>query len=149
MPFQQCKHWKSKLVNKNFQTWLLIGWRLCCQPISSHVGKSLSTNMLWFFSVTQAPVHCVPNLLVMADLGSIYSIRPGPGGSNSPLDFCLLSCAMQYNMSRNMCAVVLCGVLLSLYIQLSRVYVMNSAIFFNVSPRESPVPLVHTSSPFY
>ena len=32
---------KSMLVNKDFQTWHLIGWRLCCQPIRYQVWKSL------------------------------------------------------------------------------------------------------------
>ena len=35
----------SMLVNKDFLTWLLIGWRLCCQPIRCQVWKSLFTNM--------------------------------------------------------------------------------------------------------
>ena len=35
----------SMLVNKDFLTWLLIGWRLCCQPIRYQVWKSLLTNM--------------------------------------------------------------------------------------------------------
>ena len=33
------------LVNTDFLTWLLIGWRLCCQPIRCQVWKSLLTNM--------------------------------------------------------------------------------------------------------
>ena len=43
----------SMLVNKDFLTWLLIGWRLCCQPIRCQVWKSLLTNMdfnMEFFS---------------------------------------------------------------------------------------------------
>ena len=35
----------SMLVNKDFLTWLLIGWRLCCQPIRCQVWKPLLTNM--------------------------------------------------------------------------------------------------------
>ena len=35
----------SLLVNKDFLTWLLIGWRLCCQPIRCQVWKYLLTNM--------------------------------------------------------------------------------------------------------
>ena len=35
----------SMLVNKDFLTWLLIGWQLCCQPIRCQVWKSLLTNM--------------------------------------------------------------------------------------------------------
>ena len=35
----------SMLVNKDFLTWLLIGWRLCCQPIRCQVWKSLLTIM--------------------------------------------------------------------------------------------------------
>ena len=31
--------------NADFLTWLLIGWRLCCQPIRCQVWKSLLTNM--------------------------------------------------------------------------------------------------------
>ena len=33
------------LVNKDFLTWLLIGWRLCYQPIRCQFWKSLLTNM--------------------------------------------------------------------------------------------------------
>ena len=33
------------LVNKDFLTWLLIGWQLCCQPIRCQVWKSLLTNI--------------------------------------------------------------------------------------------------------
>ena len=36
---------KSMLVNKDFQTWLLIGWQLCCQPIRCQAWKSALTNM--------------------------------------------------------------------------------------------------------
>ena len=36
---------KFILVSKNFLTWLLIGWQLCCQPIRCQVWKSLLTNM--------------------------------------------------------------------------------------------------------
>ena len=36
---------KSLLVNKDFQTWHLIGWQRSRQPIRSHVRKSLSTDM--------------------------------------------------------------------------------------------------------
>ena len=32
-------------VSKHFQTWHLIGCQHCCQPIRSHVRKSLFTNM--------------------------------------------------------------------------------------------------------
>ena len=32
-------------VNENFETWLLFGWQLCCQPIRSHVRKFLLTDM--------------------------------------------------------------------------------------------------------
>ena len=34
----------KEVYNKDFLTWLLICWRLCCQPIRCRVGKSL-TNM--------------------------------------------------------------------------------------------------------
>ena len=33
------------LVNKDFQTWHLMGWQHSCQPIRSHVRKSLLTNL--------------------------------------------------------------------------------------------------------
>ena len=33
------------LVNKDFQTWHLIGWQQSCQPIRCHVRKSLLINM--------------------------------------------------------------------------------------------------------
>ena len=32
-------------VSKDFRIWRLIGWQRRCQPIGSHVRKSLSTNM--------------------------------------------------------------------------------------------------------
>ena len=35
----------SMLINKNFLTWLLIGWCLCCQPIRCQDWKYLLTNM--------------------------------------------------------------------------------------------------------
>ena len=50
---------KSMLVNNDFLTWFLIGWWLCCQPISCQVWKSCKRT--WIFnmnenvSVTQAP----------------------------------------------------------------------------------------------
>ena len=31
----------SMLVNKDFLTWLLIGWRLCCQPIRCQLFETL------------------------------------------------------------------------------------------------------------
>ena len=41
---------KSLLVIKNFQTWFLIGWQLCCQPIRNQVCKNSLTLVLnWFF----------------------------------------------------------------------------------------------------
>ena len=39
-PFHQ-----SLLVDGHFLTWLLIGWRLCCQPIRSHIRKLLLANL--------------------------------------------------------------------------------------------------------
>ena len=36
---------KSMLVDKDFQTWHLIGWQHSWQPIRSHVRKPLLTNM--------------------------------------------------------------------------------------------------------
>ena len=40
----------SMLINKDFLTWLLIGWRLCCQPIRCQVWKPLLTWILtWKF----------------------------------------------------------------------------------------------------
>ena len=47
----------SMLANKDFLTWLLIGWRLCCQPIRCQVWISLPINMEFdinIFLVTQA-----------------------------------------------------------------------------------------------
>ena len=40
----------SMSVNNDFLTWLLIGWRLCCQPIRCLVWKLLFTNIhgFWF-----------------------------------------------------------------------------------------------------
>ena len=34
------------LVSKDFLTWLLIGWRLCCQPIRCQVWKYLLNNQV-------------------------------------------------------------------------------------------------------
>ena len=39
------KFQNSMLVNRDFQTWHLIGWQHSRQPIRSHVRKSLLTNM--------------------------------------------------------------------------------------------------------
>ena len=39
-----CVTW-PQWVNKDFLTWHLIGWWLCCQPIRSHVWKFLLINM--------------------------------------------------------------------------------------------------------
>ena len=36
---------KPMSVNKNFQTWLVIGWQHRRQPIKSHIRKSLLINM--------------------------------------------------------------------------------------------------------
>ena len=36
---------KSMLVNKDFQTWHLIGWQHSRQPIKSHIRKPLLTDM--------------------------------------------------------------------------------------------------------
>ena len=33
------------LVNKDFLTWPLVDWRLCCQPITCQIRKSLLTDM--------------------------------------------------------------------------------------------------------
>ena len=49
---------KSMLVNKDFQTWHLIGWQHSRQPIRSHVRKALLTNMefnMGFGLVTRSP----------------------------------------------------------------------------------------------
>ena len=48
---------KSTLVNKDFQPWLLIDWRLCCRPIRVQIWKFLITNMdlTWHFKVIQTP----------------------------------------------------------------------------------------------
>ena len=54
---------KSLLVNKDFLTWLLIGWQLCCQPIKSFVWKFLINNTnFWheFFSVRWAYIVTQP-----------------------------------------------------------------------------------------
>ena len=63
----------SKLVNKDFLTWLLIGWWLCCPPIRCQVWKSLLTNMDFSILVTQTPgilvnlpsLTCVPCSLTL------------------------------------------------------------------------------------
>ena len=36
-------------------TWLLIGWRLCCQPIGCQVWKSLLTNMYFNMDISLSP----------------------------------------------------------------------------------------------
>ena len=43
---------KSMLVNKNFLTWLLIGWRLCFQPIRRQVRKFLLTTMAFNMEIS-------------------------------------------------------------------------------------------------
>ena len=43
--YQEISMLKSIFANKDFQTWYLIGWQLCCQPIRKHFRKSLLTNM--------------------------------------------------------------------------------------------------------
>ena len=35
----------SMLVNKDFLTWCLIGWRLCCHLVRCQILESLLTNM--------------------------------------------------------------------------------------------------------
>ena len=64
------------------------------------------------FSVIQASVDCVPNLLVMTDLWSIYSILLGPVGRFLPH-------AIQYILEK-MYAVLFCVVLLSFVWSLQR-----------------------------
>ena len=44
---------KSILVNKDFLTWHLIGWQLCCQPIRCQVGKALLTNINFNIGISQ------------------------------------------------------------------------------------------------
>ena len=38
-------HFNVKIANTDFQIWHLISWQHSCQPIRSHVRKSLLTNM--------------------------------------------------------------------------------------------------------
>ena len=49
---------KSMLVNKNFQSWLLIGWQHSCQPIRSHVCKSLLRWVSGWVSARKTQLHC-------------------------------------------------------------------------------------------
>ena len=58
----------SMLVNKDFLTWLLIVWRLCCQPIRCNVWKSLLTH---WGRVTHI---CVSDL---TNIGSDNGLSPG------------------------------------------------------------------------
>ena len=43
--YEEISMLKSMVVNKDFQTWHLIGWQHSHQPIRSHVRKSLLTSM--------------------------------------------------------------------------------------------------------
>ena len=43
---------KVMLINNNFQTWLLIGWQCNCQPIRSHVRKTLLTNKTFSMAIS-------------------------------------------------------------------------------------------------
>ena len=43
--YQEFSMLKSILVNKDIQTWRLIGWQHSRQPMRSHVRKSLLTNV--------------------------------------------------------------------------------------------------------
>ena len=42
----------SMLVNKDFLTWFLIGWRLCCQSIRCHFWKSLLMNIYFNMKIS-------------------------------------------------------------------------------------------------
>ena len=66
----------SMLFNKDFLTLLLIGWRLCCQPIRCHVWKLLLTNMDFNMEISSYPVvfHPVlsPEGLIKLNLLDVY-----------------------------------------------------------------------------
>ena len=64
------------LVNKDFLTWLLIGWQLCCQPIRCQVWKSLLINMDFDIEITgnnSGPRHVVK--LITDVCGQAYATR--------------------------------------------------------------------------
>ena len=71
-------HVKTMLVNKDFQTWHLIGWQHSRQPIRSHVRKSLLTNMEFnmdFCLVTPSPeISMLKSLLVNKDFQTWHLI---------------------------------------------------------------------------
>ena len=48
---------KSKLFNKDFQTWYLIGWQHSCRPIRGHVKNpcSLTRNLTWIVLSNPGP----------------------------------------------------------------------------------------------
>ena len=60
---------KSMLVDKNFPTWLLIGWQHSCQSIRNQVRKSLLACMdfiIDFFNSNNCPwpiIECLPCVL--------------------------------------------------------------------------------------
>ena len=43
--YQEVSMLKAILINTHIQSWILIGWQVTNQPIKSHIGKSLVTNM--------------------------------------------------------------------------------------------------------
>ena len=54
MTYQIKSMLKSMLVNKDFLTWLLIGWRFCSQPIRCQFWKFLLTNIDFNILVTRS-----------------------------------------------------------------------------------------------
>ena len=46
----------SILVHKDFLTWLLIGWQLCCQTIRCQVWKSLLLTWIWTWEFLNSSV---------------------------------------------------------------------------------------------
>ena len=66
--YQEMSMLKSMLVNNDIQTWHLIGWQHSCQPIRSHVRKSLLWNLTWILlsnpgpcaPVTGGNFYCIP-----------------------------------------------------------------------------------------
>ena len=86
---------KSMLINKNFQTWLLIGWQHSRQPIRSHVRKFVLNNMdfnmdfIQYYSTGVQIVLCVSqwNLFdkKISQWDCVFQIRLGLEENDSPL----------------------------------------------------------------
>ena len=64
---QRKSSFKLLLANKNIQTWLLIGWQLCCQPIRNKFWKKKkkkkTCQLAWIFLLGIFFQSCSQNIL--------------------------------------------------------------------------------------